>query len=70
MDPMSQIMTALIGAGPMGLVAGIIFFLYLREDKRNEVLTDKLLALASSMTGTMKDLTTAVEAALRDRGRQ
>lgn len=55
MDP-TAIVSALIGAGPFGLVAAIFLFLYLREDKRNEELTDKIMTLATSMTGTMKDL--------------
>lgn len=70
MDPISQLIAALIGAGPMGIVAGVFFFLYLRKEKRCEELTDKIMALATGMTGTMKDLTTAVDAALKDRGRQ
>lgn len=69
MDPVSQLVSALIGMGTGGIVGAIFFFLYLREDKRNEELTDKLLTLTASVTSTAKDLTTAVDAALRERGR-
>lgn len=67
MDPFSALTTALIGAGPFGLCAAIFLFLYIREDRRNEELTDKIITLATSTTSTMKDLTTAVDAALRER---
>lgn len=68
MDP-TAIISALVGAGPFGLMAAICFFLYLREDKRNDELTDKLISLTTGTVSTMKDLTTAVEAALKERAR-
>lgn len=70
MDPVAQIISSLVGLGTGGIIGAIFLVLYLREDKRNEELTDKLLTLTANVTATAKDLTTAVEAALRDRGRQ
>jgi gas vesicle protein len=69
MDPVSQLVSALIGMGTGGIIGAIFFILYLREDKRNEELTEKLLTLTTNVVSTAKDLTAAVEAALKYRDR-
>lgn len=66
MDP-TAIVTGLLGAGPMGLVAGVCFFFYLRSEQRNRELVDKLLDLSVTTTTALKDLSRGIEAAIQIR---
>ncbi len=66
MDP-TAIVTALLGAGPMGMVAGICFFFYVRSEARNRELVEKLLDLSVTTASTLKDVTRSIEAAMAAR---
>jgi hypothetical protein len=65
-DP-TAILQGFIASGPLGLAAAVFLYLYLRSDQRNQALTDKLLEVSVDTVSALKDVTTAVNAAIRGR---
>ena len=70
MDPTSALTTALAAAGPFGLISAVLLFLYVRSDKRNQELTDKVIDMGTTMSNSLKDIKTAVDAALNARNQK
>lgn len=59
------ITSTLLGAGPFGIMSAVALFLYWSERNRNQQIVDKLIDLSTNTTSTLKDITTAVNAAIR-----
>lgn len=61
------ITNTLLGAGPFGIMSAVALFLYWNERNRNQQIVDKLIDLSTNTTATLRDITTAVNAAIRAR---
>lgn len=61
----ASITNNLLGAGPFGIMSAVALFLYLSERNRNQQVVDKLIDLSANTTSALKDITVAVNAAVR-----
>lgn len=60
----SALGTALVGAGPFGIMSALLFVLYYRTDQRNAEMTAKLIDLSTNTASSLRDLTAAINAGI------
>lgn len=51
----------LTASGPFGVMAGVAFWLYIKERGRTDVLTERIFDMASAHTDALNELTKALE---------